>query len=287
MLETQHVIAPCKLAAATAAAVNACDAGDGVKDGIIGNPRQCNYDPQDLIGTEAGSCGQFTAADAEVVRKIWQGPRARDGSFMWYGLQRGADLSALNGSGPDGAATPFPVSLSWWRFFLKQDPGWDWHTLNLDTYRHAWTQSIEEYTLIATDDADLSAFRRHGGKTILWHGEADQLIYPQGTIDYFQRVQERAGGAAGAGGFMRLFMAPGVAHCAGGSGPQPTGQLEALVTWVEQGRAPSMLMAESRDGKGVLLRSRPLCPFPNVAVYKGHGSSDDARNFKCEAPGKT
>jgi hypothetical protein len=148
-----------------------------------------------------------------------------------------------------------------------------------------WTQSIEEYSLLATDDADLSAFRKHGGKTILWHGEADQLIFPQGTIDYFQRVLKHEGAAAG--GFIRLFMAPGVAHCAGGVGPQPIGQLEALVSWVEQGRAPSTLMAESRDKQGQLLRSRPLCPFPNVAVYQGQGSSDEARNFKCAAPAKT
>jgi hypothetical protein len=177
--------------------------------------------------------------------------------------------------------------LSWWRYFLKQNPAWDWRTLDPDTYSHAWTHSVEEYTLIATDDADLSAFRKHGGKTILWHGEADQLIFPQGTIDYFERVQQRAGGAAAAGGFVRLFMAPGVAHCAGGAGPQPTGQLEALVKWVEQGSAPSMLLAESRDKQGQLLRSRPLCPFPSVAVYTGQGSGDDARNFKCAAPAKT
>jgi feruloyl esterase len=286
MLETKNVVAPCKLAAASAAAVNACDADDGVRDGIIGNPRQCRYDPQDLVGTESASCGRFTATDAQVVREIWQGPRAQDGSFMWYGLQRGADLSALNGSGPNGIATPFPVSLSWWRFFIKQNPGWDWHTLNRDNYSQAWMQSVEEFALISTDDADLSAFRKHGGKSILWHGEADQLIYPQGTIDYFERVLAHSGGGA-AGEFMRLFMAPGVAHCAGGSGPQPTGQLDALVSWVEQGRAPDMLVAESRDPQGQLLRTRPLCPFPKVAVYQGRGSSDDARSFKCAAPPKS
>ncbi len=286
MLETKHVVAPCKLAAATAAAVSACDADDGVNDGIIGNPRQCRYDPRALIGTQSGSCGEFTADDAEVIRKIWEGPRAMDGSFLWYGLQRGADLSALNGSDSTGAATPFPVSLSWWRFFLKQDPAWDWHTLTRSGYELAWMQSVEEYPLIATDNVDLSAFRQHGGKTILWHGEADQLIYPQGTIDYFERVQRHEGGAAAAGNFIRLFMAPGVAHCAGGTGPQPTGQLEALVKWVEQGVAPAALTAESRDKQGQLIRSRPLCPFPSVAIYKGSGSTDDARNFTCAAPAK-
>jgi hypothetical protein len=289
MLETKNVVAPCKLAAATAAAVAACDAADGVKDGIISAPRQCTYDPKPLVGTAMGNCGTFTGADAQVIRRIWEGPRHQDGTFMWYGAQRGADLSALNnsvaaareGAAPQGA--PFPVSLEWWRYFIKQNAAWDWRTLTRDTYEQAWEQSLEEYTVIATDSADLSAFRRHGGKTILWHGDADQLIYPQGTIDYFERIQRHEGGARSADGFVRLFMAPGVGHCAGGNGPQPTGQLEALVNWVERGTAPATLLAVSRGKQDEVTRTRPLCPYPSVAVYKGHGSTDEAGNFKCGA----
>lgn len=282
MLQAKDVVAPCKFAAATAAAVAACDAADGVKDGIISLPRQCAYDPQPLVGTSAGNCGTITAGDVEVIRKIWQGPRRQDGTFLWYGPQRGADLWALNGSDPasrEGA--PFPVALEWWRYFIEQNPAWDWRTLTPETYEQLWDQSLEEYIVIATDSADLSAFRRHGGKTLLWHGEADQLIYPQGTIDYFQRIQQQAGGAESADGFVRLFMAPGVAHCAGGNGPQPTGQLEALAKWVEQGAAPATLLAVSRDQQGAVTRSRPLCPYPSVAIYTGQGSSDEANNFSC------
>jgi hypothetical protein len=222
------------------------------------------------------------------VRKIWEGPRSQTGAFLWYGQQRGADMSALNGADPAGSdGAPFPVSLEWWRYWLTEKPSWDWHTLTQVSYEQLWQQSVEEYPVIATDEVDVSAFRKHGGKTLLWHGDADQLIYPQGTIDYFERLQQKAGGAKAADGFVRLFMAPGVGHCAGGVGPQPVGQLEALVQWVEKGTPPDSLRAESRDKQGQLTRSRPLCPYPAIAVYKGQGSSDEAQNFKCTAPSKT
>jgi hypothetical protein len=287
MLEAKHVVAPCKLTAATAAAVAACDAADGVKDGIIGLPRQCAYDPKTLVGASVNECGVFSADDARIVSRIWEGPRTEGGSFLWYGLQRGADLAPLNDSDASGNGVPFAVTLDWWRYFLREDPHWDWHSLSGASYEQTWNQSVEQYPIIATDNADLSAFRKRGGKTILWHGEADQLIYPQGTIDYFERIQRLAGGAKSTDGFMRLFMAPGVAHCAGGAGPQPVGQLEALVRWVEQGTAPAWLLAESRDKQGKLLRSRPLCAYPNIARYLGHGSTDEAENFVCTAPPKS
>jgi feruloyl esterase len=288
MLEAHHVVAPCKLAAATAAAIAACDALDGVRDGVIGLPRQCHFDPKALIGTTAGECGAFTAADADVIRRIWQGPRRSDGSFLWYGLEPGAPLAALNGgtdpSGQPGA--PFPITTDWFRYFLTQNPGWDWKGLTPESYEAFWDQSVQEYgAVIGTDDPDLSAFRRHGGKALLWHGEADQLVFPEGTIDYFQRVQQHAGGAAAAAQFIRLFMAPGVGHCGGGDGPQPEGQLDSLIRWVETGTPPEQLRAVSRNKAGESTRSRPLCPFPAVARYGGHGSTDDAASFTCgEAP---
>jgi feruloyl esterase len=284
MLEAHHVVAPCKMAAATAAAIAACDELDGVKDGVIGLPRQCRYDPKALIGTTAGECGAFTAADAEVIRKIWQGPRRSDGSFLWYGLERGASLAALNGGAdPTGqSGAPFPITADWFRYFLTQNPDWDWKQLTPETYEAFWEQSVQEYgAVIGTDNADLSAFRKHGGKTLLWHGEADQLVFPAGTIDYFQRVQQHEGGAASAQRFIRLFMAPGVAHCGGGDGPQPGGQLDSLIQWVEAGTPPEKLLAVNRNKAGEVTRSRPLCAYPRVARYTGHGSTDEAANFEC------
>jgi hypothetical protein len=141
---------------------------------------------------------------------------------------------------------------------------------------------VEEFSaVIGTDNPDLTAFRDRGGKAIVWHGWADQLITPEGTIDYYTRVQEKMGGAKKTSEFVQLFLAPGVGHCGGGAGPTPYGQLDALLSWVEEGKAPHSLTAARRDQAGAITRSRPLCPYPLVAKYKGTGSTDEAVNFVC------
>jgi len=274
MKQLNDFVPRCKFVAASVAAVNACDGADGVTDGVIENPQACNYDPKQLVGTST-ECGDFTAADAEVIRKIWQGPRRQDGSFLWYGLQRGADFMGLSSPGQ-----PNPITMEWWRFFLTQNPQWDWKALTSELYEQYWEQSVEEFSaVIATDNPDLTAFRDRGGKIVLWHGWWDQLIYPEGTIDYYQRVQKQLGESTAK--FARLFMAPGVSHCAGGPGPQPDRPFDAVVRWVEQGQAPDVLNAVRRDAGGKVVRTRPLCQFPLVAKYKGTGSTDEAGSFVC------
>jgi hypothetical protein len=273
----------CKLSAATAAAIASCDGIDGVEDGVIEDPNRCAYDPRALIGTTAGECGTFTAADADLIRRLWEGPRRQDGEFMWYGLPRGADMNALwSAAGEPLQARAFGISLQWFTYFLAQDPEFDWTTLTRDGYERYWEQSLEQFgAVIGTDNPDLTAFRDAGGKAIVWHGWADPLISAHGTIDYYTRVQERMGGAEETSGFLRLFMAPGVNHCGGGAGPSPTGQLEALVDWVENGRAPETLTA--RRNADAVARTRPLCRYPLVARYIGSGSTDDAANFQCSS----
>ncbi len=276
-------IPACKLAAATAAAIAACDGIDGVKDGVIEDPTRCNYDPKALIGFSAGDCGSFTEADVNLIREFWEGPRRQDGSFLWYGLARGADLNTLWGSrGTPLKPQPFGITLDWFRYFLTQNPQLDWATITPEAYEHSWDQSIEQYgSVIGTNNPDLTAFRDRGGKVIMWHGWADQLIAAEGTIDYYVRIQQKMGGAETTSKFARLFMAPGVGHCGGGAGPAPYGQLDALRSWVEDGKAPASLLAARRDGAGAITRSRPLCPYPLVARYKRSGSTDDAADFVC------
>ena len=279
-------VAACKLAAATAAAIAACDAQDGVKDGVIDNPTACKFDPMTLIGTSAPNCGDFTEADANLIRKLWEGPRRQDGSFLWYGQSRGADLRAVSGTrGTPLQTVPFGFSVDWLRYFLAQNPQFDANTVTPDAYERLWDQSQEEYGIvIGTDNPDLSAFRDRGGKAIVWHGWSDQLISAEATIDYYQRVLRQMGGAEKTSQFVRLFLAPGVAHCGGGEGPAPYGQLDMLLSWVEDGKPPVTLTAARRDQTGAITRSRPLCQYPLVAKYKGIGSTDDASNFVC-APG--
>ena len=285
MKEANNYVPQCRFQAATAAAVAVCDPIDGVKDGVIEDPKRCTYDPKALVGATVEGCGTFRAADVDVIRKIWQGPRRRDGSFLWYGLQPGGDFGGVSATGGTPlTGLPMGITLDWWKYFLTQNPQFDWTTLTYSAYEQLWDQSTEEFAaVIGTDNPDLSGFRARGGKAIVWHGWADPLINPEGTIDYYKRVERQMGGTAKTSEFIRLFLAPGIGHCGGGAGPAPTGQLEALLKWVEEGKAPDTLEAARRDQSGKVVRSRPLCQYPLVARYKGSGSTDDAANFVCSA----
>ena len=287
MLSTSNFVSKAKLDAATAAAVAACDADDGVKDGVIDDPFHCTFDPRALVGTKVGD-ETFTEADAEVIRKTWQGPRRLDGTFIWHGLERGADMFPYAGtSGSPLKGKPFSIGLEYWVYYLAQDAKWDWTTLTPAGFEQLWTKSVEQYgAVIGTDDPDLSRFRDRGGKVIIYHGLADQLIPAAGSIDYYQRVQQRMGGPKPTAQFARLFLVPGVDHGFRGAGAAPTGLNEAIISWVEEGKAPDKLMAEKRDASGKVIRTRPLFPFPQVAKYKGSGNPDDAANFVSQTPKK-
>ena len=241
MANAKNYISKAKLDAATAAAIAACDEADGVIDGVIDDPLRCGYDPKALVGTKAGD-EVFTEADADVVRKIWEGPRAPDGSFLWYGLERGADLSALAGTSvPNGSALkgrPFSIPLESFQIFLLQDPQWDWTTLTPAGFELRFKQSVEQYgAVIGTDDPNLRSFRDRGGKLIIYHGLADQLIPAAGSIHYFKRLEKEMSGSDETAKFARLFLAPGVDHGFRGAGPTPVGLQEAIMQWVEEGSA--------------------------------------------------
>jgi pimeloyl-ACP methyl ester carboxylesterase len=270
MLDAKNFVPKDKLEAATAAAVKACDASDGATDGVIDDPLRCDYDPKALIGTKVGD-NTFTDADAAVVRKIWQGPRAQDGSFLWYGQAPGSDLFALAGtSGSPLKGKPFSITLDYFRFFLVQDPQWDWTTLTPAGFELLWRQSVEQYgAVFGTDDPDLTRFRDRGGRIIIYHGLADQLIPAEGTVQYYKRVQERMGGTEKTAQFARLFLAPGVDHGFRGAGPTPVGLMEAMIRWVEEREAPDKLMAERRESSGKATQTRQLFPYPQSAEYKG------------------
>ena len=293
MRAANHAVPMCRLNAATEAAIKACDANDGITDGVITDPTTCTYDPGALVGTRPGAtgagttgaadeCGAFTEEDADIIRRIWEGPRRSDGSQLWPGLPRGAAfaLSATGGTPP--APRPFGITLDWLRYFVTQNPSFDWTTITPAVYEQIWDQSYEQFNaVIGTDNPDLRAFRDRGGRIVMWHGWADQLIVAGGTIDYMERVQQASGGAAKTAEFARLFMAPGVAHCGGGPGAAPTGQFDAVVRWVEQGTAPETLQAVKRDQAGQVTMSRRLCSYPLVARYKGQGDRTDADSFEC------
>jgi hypothetical protein len=273
-----------KLALATKAAVEACDAFDGIVDGILRDPRKCYYDARFLVrkGCQSSDNICLSKTEARAVNKIWYGPTNKKGNKrLWYGEVRGTDLSAL--AGPD----PFPVAIQQPRYWVYFDPTWDWHVLNYCNYESFFDDTIDQMAAsgTATDNPNLAPFRNHGGKIILWHGFNDQLIMPEGTIDYYDDVVHTLGGGyKHTQKFARLFMAPGVAHCGGGTGPVPQNPFVYLVDWVENGVAPDTILATQilTDGK---TRTRPLCPYPDVPVWTGRGSTDDAANFVCKRGG--
>ena len=280
MQEAKHFVPKAKLDAATAAAVAACDGADGVVDGVLDDPTRCTYDPAALIGTVT-SAGPFTKADADIVRQIWDGPRGHGGRFIYYGLTRDTDLNTYAGTaGSPLAGKPFGIPLDWIRHFLVQNPTWDWTTMTRAEFELLWNQAVEQFgAVFGTDNPDLTRFRERSGKVIILHGLADQQIPVQGTIEYFQRVQQQMGGAPRTAEFARLFLLPGLNHGFRGPAPSPTGHFEALIRWVENGVAPDRLLGEMRDAAGKVIRTRPFFPFPQVARYTGSGSTDDAANF--------
>ncbi|OXM54952.1 tannase/feruloyl esterase family alpha/beta hydrolase [Amycolatopsis alba] len=285
MNNDRHFVADCVLGAFQKAAIQACDARDGVTNGVIDQPDECSYDPRSLVGTKVLCAGRevaVTTEDADVMRKIWAGPTDERGRKLWSGLPKGADYTWLAGTQPDANGTlfapGFPVAVHWVQSFLKKQPGFDTSKLTYVQYRDLFRQSVREYDrVIGTSDPNLSDFRRAGGKLITVVGTADQLIPPGGTLAYREQVERRMGGADRVNDFYRLFLAPGVQHCGGGAGAQPVNALSALVDWVEQDKAPATLAATTLDGTG----SRNLCPLPQMSRYNGHGNPALSSSYHC------
>ncbi|MEV6105161.1 tannase/feruloyl esterase family alpha/beta hydrolase [Streptomyces sp. NPDC051940] len=275
----------CEFNAFNAAAVKACDKLDGIADGLISDPSRCDFDPRRLIGTKVACDGKeitVTAADADVVRKIWDGPRDADGKGLWYGLPIGADFNPLAASTTtDGVTTgsPFIVPAEWVAYFVEKDPAFSSANLTYTQFDQIFAKARAEYdSVIGTSDPDLTAFRNAGGKLITWHGDADQLIPTQGTVDYRQRVDAVMGGTKKVDDFYRVFRAPGVAHCGlkGGGADDMT----ALIAWVEQGKAPAVLHATLPTATGQTV-ARDVCRYPMVSRYTGHGDPSSPAGFRC------
>ncbi|MFG1663950.1 tannase/feruloyl esterase family alpha/beta hydrolase [Streptomyces sp. Y7] len=284
----------CEFNAFTDAAVKACDSLDGVKDGLVNDASRCDFDPRRLVGTKVVCDGKeltITSADATVVRKIWDGPRTTSGKKLWYGVPVGADIWALAGhSEPDAdgnvTGAPFPVPAAWAKLWVAKDPSLDLSKITYAGFTRLFQQSQAEYDkVIGTDDPDLSDFRKSGGKLLTWHGEADQYIPTQGTVQYRQKVERELGGTKKVDDFYRLFLAPGTNHCGLNGAAGSADGLAALTAWVEHGKAPKTLPATliNADGQNV---TRDLCTYPQVSRYKGYGDPAVASSFRCVSPSR-
>ncbi|MEY9895046.1 hypothetical protein ABIA31_008734 [Catenulispora sp. MAP5-51] len=276
----------CEFNAFNAAVLKSCDKLDGAVDGLISNPAACDFDPRRLIGTTIQCDGKpvtITAADADVVRKIWDGPRDANGKRLWSGLPVGADFSTLAATktATDGTTTgdPFFVPAVWVATFVEKNPAFSSANLTYAQFDQIFQKARAQYDgVIADNNPNLSAFRKAGGKLITWQGSADQIIPTGGTVDYRQRVDATMGGDKKVDDFYRVFLAPGVAHC----GLQGGGvdDMASLTKWVEQGKAPSVLHATLTNPSGPSF-TRDVCRYPMVSRYTGHGDVTNPASFRC------
>jgi feruloyl esterase len=300
-VEAASRIPPAKYAAIEAAALSACDARDGVKDGIIDEPSSCAFDPAPLLCTGAESDACLTAPQLAALKKIYSGPRTTRGERLYPGFVPGGE------SGPGGwglwvsgpavdRGLQFLFSVQGNRDMIFQDPSYDYRKFNVDRDVKIADDLVGRH-LNATDP-DLRAFQKRGGKLILYHGWSDAALPPTATIDYYRAVINKVG-QKNADAFVRLYMVPGMQHCGAGPGPDNFGAMPgvapkepdpaqnmsaALERWVEHGTAPGPIVAtkyKSPDPASGVAMTRPLCPYPEVARYKGTGSADVASSFAC------
>jgi feruloyl esterase len=253
------------------AVVAACDALDGLEDGVIADPRRCRFDPAALQckGADDGSC--LTPAQVSAVRKIYDGARnPRTGQQIFPGWPRGSEAAW----GGYFVGLREPARIDFWRYWVFHNPNWDPHSFDFD--KDVGTADGKMAT-VASYDPDLSAFQKRGGKLLMYHGWADPVVPPENSINYYESVRRTVGETAG---FLRLFMVPGMSHCAGGPGPNTFDALGALDRWVEQGIAPEKIAA-SHSTNGKVDATRPLCPWPQQAHWNGSGRGDDAAQFVC------
>jgi len=297
-------IPPAKIAGIAAAVNAACDQLDGVRDGVLNDPRQCHFDPAAIeckAGEDSDKC--LTAAQVTTLKKLYEGPHDAKGHEVFPGYLPGAEGGeggwGLWITGPAPAKSLMAAfGIGYFSNFVYEKADWDYKTFAVDSGLKLADEKTGN-TLNAID-ADLKPFKARGGKLILYHGWEDPAIPALNTIHYYESVLAKMG-QSNADFFVRLYMAPGVQHCAGGPGPDSFGQVgrlnfddpthsvsAALVNWVEKGTVPGTIIAskyagEEREHPTV---TRPLCPYPQAAKYKGSGDTNDAANFACESQKK-
>ncbi len=287
-----------KLALVAGRVMAKCDKVDGLSDGLIDDPRRCDFDPaRDVPACAAGadSAQCLTASQAATLKKIYDGPSS-GGRPYFPGFMYGSEAM---GPGPNGTTASgwlnlivsrqadvkpadFSLAESTMKYlvFPQPKPDYDFLTFNFDRdigLLDRWGK------LANANDPNLSGFNKRGGKLLMTYGWADAILQPLMGVKYYEQAVAKNGPKTN--DFFRLFMVPGMAHCAGGVGPDRNDAVTAVIDWVETGKAPDSLLASKVTG-GQVVRTRPLCPYPQVARYKGQGNVDEASSFSCVAPGR-
>lgn len=311
-----NFIAPEDVKIISDAVIDRCDGLDGVEDGVLEDPRQCGFRPETKKCSDNMKSNCLTTQQVAALKKIYKGPNTREGKSIYPGYEPGGELGRFGWIWYFAGMSPFQgTQWAYAKEFLSglvfEDPDYDPLTFDYDTDLSKLDDKLimgkPLPEVIDAVDPDLIGFKANGGKIIHYHGWSDIGVAPQRSIDYYESVIRELGNEkmnrdealAGIRNFYRLFMVPGMQHCFGGPGPNAFGAsfqprvprepahdvLEALKRWVEHGVAPERIIAtkymDDDPQKGVL-RTRPLCPYPQRAVYRGKGSTDVARNFICQ-----
>ncbi len=293
------IIPASKLPAITRAVVAACDANDGVADGVVDDPGTCRFDASTLECRAGDRSDCLSRRQIDALEKMYAGARnPRTGEQIYPGWPKSSEALTVS---PDGEPVAGwqrywggqePARANFWRHWVFEEPKWDWWSFDFDADVRLAEAKLGP--LIDQVDPRIDAFRSRGGKAIVYQGWQDPVVSALDTVAYYEKVRSRQGSQEATDRFFRLFMVPGMGHCSGGTGatsfgnqnaPAPVADsqhdlLMALDAWVERGAAPDRIIA-SRVVAGKATRTRPLCPYPKKAVYTGNGSTDDAANFVC------
>ena len=267
----KSILPTTKLPILTRAAVSACDSLDGVSDGIIDDPRLCRFDPATLRCSAGDAPDCLTTAEVEAAQHMYAGLKhPRTGALIYPGWLPGSEGF---GNTPGQSWRQYvldpkePMRIDAFRNFLFQNPAWDWQTFDFDKDLQF---AVDKIGYLSAVDRDLGPFKQAGGKLVMYSGWADPVLPGADIANYYEDVVKTLGGAEKTGEFFRLFMVPGMGHCGGGPGPDTFDALAALETWVEHGQAPRQIIASHLTGTKVD-RTRPLCPYPQVARWSGKG----------------
>ena len=302
-LDPASYISPTKLPAIANAVNSACDAKDGVTDGVLNDPRQCRFDPAVLLCKDADSDACLTKPQVTALKKLYQGARDSQGHQIFPGFVPGGETGQggwglwITGAKPGGGLL-FAFNSGFFANMVYEKPDWNYKTANLEEAVKAADEKLAK--ILNSTDPNLAGFQKHGGKLIVYHGWNDAAISALDAINYYTKVRTTMG-EQNASATVRLFLVPGMQHCAGGPGADQFGQpgmlrrkgtpdiQDAIETWVEKGTPPPSIVAARFEGNGndpdaKPKMTRPLCPYPQVAKYKGSGNPNDAANFTCSAP---
>jgi len=268
------VIPPDKYPMIHRAVLDACDANDGLRDGLIDDPESCHVDFKNLECAAADRPDCLTPRQVQTAQTITSPATTPAGQVLFPRLEPGTELRWGRLA---GGPSPADIFVDQFRFVVYQDPDWDWRSFDLerDSVRaNAVDKDIDEL------DPHLQAFASRGGKLFIYHGWADQQVAPGSSIEFYDSVVKLSANSARAPNWIRLFMVPGMGHCTGGEGPDTFDKISVMERWVEKGEVPARVVA-AHNTAGKVDRTRPLCPYPQVSRYNGAGSIDEASNFTC------